>query len=67
MSEWIYPKDLADGKVEGFPKISLSTQVEARRKRQITYSKAGRNVVYKREWVETWLEKNIRKAQPKAE
>jgi hypothetical protein len=52
MSEWIYPKDLADGKVEGFPEISLSTQVEARRKRQITYSKAGRNVVYKREWVE---------------
>jgi len=63
MSEWIYPKELAEGMVEGFPKISLSTQVEARRHRKITYAKTGKHVVYRREWIETWLTNNIRQAK----
>jgi hypothetical protein len=65
MSEWIYPKELAEGRVDGFPKISLSTQVEARRHRKITYTKTGKHVVYKREWIEEWLNNNIRNAKPK--
>lgn len=67
MSEWIYPKDLAEGLVPGFPRISYSTQVEARRKRKITYTKVGKHVVYKREWIEEWLNNNIREAKPKAD
>lgn len=44
MSEWIYPKELAEGRAEGFPKIPLNTQVEARRHRKITYTKTGKHV-----------------------
>ena len=64
---WIFPKDLAEGNIEGLPKMSIQLQNSLRKSRKLTYSKLGRNIVYKRAWVEKYLESNIRKAQPKAE
>lgn len=66
MNEYIYPKQLADG-VADLPKIPLSTQVSARRKGKITYTKIGRHVVYTRDWVLEYLENNKREANYKAE
>ena len=65
MDEWIYPKDLAEGTVLGLPKMSITLQNNIRRLKKITYTKLGRNCVYRREWIETYLNSNIRKASPK--
>ena len=62
-SLWIYPKDLADENVVGLPKMSIQLQNSLRKSRKLTYSKLGRNIVYKREWIEEYLEKNTRKAE----
>lgn len=68
MSIWITPKDLENSMNEanGLPKIPINTQNILRSKKLITYTKTGRNVIYKREWIEEYLENNTRKAQPKA-
>jgi len=59
---WITPKEIAKG-IEGLPKIPINTQNVIRSKKMITYSKVGRKIVYKREWIEDYLERNIRKAK----
>jgi len=64
MDEWITPDDLknATNAAKGLPKIPINTQNILRSKKLITYTKTGRNVIYKRVWIEEYLEKNIRKA-----
>ncbi len=57
--------DISKG-LDGLPKIPINTQNILRSKKLITYSKIGKNVVYKREWIEEYLENNIREAKPKA-
>ncbi len=68
MSKWITPKDLENGTNEamGLPEIPINTQNILRSKKLITYTKTGRKVVYKRKWIEEYLDSNTRKAQPKA-
>jgi len=61
-STWIYTTDLAEG-IEGLPKLNLQLQNTLRMKRKITFSKIGNRVVYKREWVEEYLNNNTRKAE----
>jgi len=65
MSNWITPEDLKNSLNEaiGLPSIPINTQNVLRSKKKITYSKVGRNVVYKREWIEEYMEKNIRRAK----
>lgn len=65
MSQWIYPNELANGDVTGIPKISIALQNNLRRLKRITYTKLGRNCVYKREWIEEYLNGNTREATPK--
>jgi len=61
MSIWITPRDLSNG-INDLPKIPISTQNFIRSKKLITYTKVGRNVVYKKEWIEEYLENNVRNA-----
>ena len=65
MSNWITPKDLSLG-IDDLPPIPISTQNFLRSQKKIQYTKAGRSVLYKKEWILDYLNSNIRKAQPKA-
>lgn len=62
---WIYQNDLQDG-IEGLPKIPKTTQAKARKKKELKWVKIGREIVYKKEWVEEYLERNIRNVKQKA-
>ncbi|MDD3466826.1 MAG: hypothetical protein PHE67_06700 [Campylobacterales bacterium] len=42
--------------------ITAKLQVTLRHKRKIQYTKIGRDCVYKREWIEEYLERNVVKA-----
>ncbi len=59
---WVSPKELAAG-AYGFPKLSIQFQNKLRKNKEITYAKLGRNVVYRKEWIEAWLSKNVSKAK----
>ena len=61
---WIFPKELAAG-VYGFPKLSIQFQNKLRKNNEITFAKLGRNIVYKKAWIEEYLERNMRKAKSK--
>lgn len=64
MSQWIYPNELANGDVTGIPKISIALQNNLRRlKGSLTQSLD--ETVYKREWIEEYLNGNTREATPK--
>jgi len=60
---WIIPKDVADG-INGLPPIPIKTQNTLRSKRKIKYAKVGGRVVYKAEWIEDYINKNI--CEPRA-
>lgn len=63
MSEsWATTKDLLNGYM-GYPQISLQTQSNLRRDGKIQYVKLGRNVFYKKEWIEEYINSNIRPVQ----
>jgi len=64
MFTWITTKELADG-IDNFPKIPIITQNNLRTKKKIQYTKIGRNVYYKKEWIEDYLNSNIRPATAK--
>ena len=64
MSEWITPKDLSQG-TEDLPPIPINTQNFLRSQKKIQYTKVGRSVFYKKEWILEYLNKNMRKAKPK--
>lgn len=61
MKNWISTKELANG-VDNLPKVSTVTQNNLRTKKKIQYTKIGRNVYYKKEWIEDYLNSNIRLA-----
>jgi hypothetical protein len=59
---WVTPKELASG-IYGFPKMSIQFQNKLRKNKEITFAKLGRNIIYKKEWIEEYLERNMRKAK----
>lgn len=63
---WISTKDWADGKYN-LPSMSEETQNYIRSKKRIQYTKLGRRVVYKKEWIEDYINSNIREAITKQE
>lgn len=62
MELWISPKELAQGNF-GFPKISITTQTNLRARKKITYVLVANKVLYKKEWIEDYLNANIRPAK----
>ncbi len=62
---WIYQNDLEEG-IEGFPKIPKTTQAKARKNKELEWLKIGREIVYKKEWIEAWLDSNIRSISTKS-
>jgi hypothetical protein len=56
---WISPNELAQGKFE-FPKISKTTQANLRARKKITYVLVANKVLYKKEWIEAYINANIR-------
>lgn len=59
MEQWISTKDLNLG-LNNLPKISIITQNNLRTKRKLQYTKIGKNVYYKKEWIEDYINSNIR-------
>jgi len=66
MNNYIYQKDLADG-TNNLPKIGKSTQAIARKKGKLQFTKIGRHIVYKKEWIEDYINANIRPAKTSQE
>lgn len=66
MEQWISTKDLDLG-LNNLPKISIITQNNLRAKRKLQYTKIGKNVYYKREWIEDYINSNIRPAKTSKE
>lgn len=56
---WIYQNELEDG-IDGLPKIPQITLAKARKNKELEWIKIGREIVYKREWIDAWLTANIR-------
>lgn len=46
--------------VFGLPPIPINTQNVLRSKKRVQYTKIGRNVYYKKEWIEEYINSNIR-------
>lgn len=59
---WITTKELANG-IFNFPQIPIVTQNNLRAKKRIQYTKIGRNVFYKKEWIDEYINSNIRPIQ----
>jgi hypothetical protein len=57
---WLTTNDLALLGFNGYPSISLQTQNNLRRSGKIKYIKLGRSVYYKHEWIEEYINSNIR-------
>jgi len=55
--EWLSKAD-----VEKEYKLKDTTQAHLRHARKIQYTKAGKEVIYKRRWIEEYLERNTREA-----
>ncbi len=64
MPQWITPDELAHGMAD-LPPIPITTQNNLRAKQKLTYTKVGTRVLYKKEWILEYLNKNMRKAKPK--
>lgn len=62
---WITTKEWEDGEYN-IPKKTETAQAYIRTKRKIQYTKNGKKVIYKKEWIMDYLDSNIKKAQPKA-
>lgn len=63
---WLYQDDLANG-INGLPKISKTSQAKIRKNKLLKYIVVDRHVVYKKEWIEDYLNSNIREAITKQE
>jgi len=61
--EKYYTADELEKGIDGLPKINKTTQRNLRLHRKITYTKSGRNCVYKKEWIEAYLDSNIVEAK----
>jgi hypothetical protein len=62
---WIYQNDLEEGIIDGLPKVPKTTQAKARKNKELKWLKIGREIVYKKEWVEAWLNSNTRSVNTK--
>ncbi len=61
MKIWFTNDDLTSGEYEHiFPVFTKQTLQALRSKKKISYSKRGREVVYKKEWIDAYLESNTR-------
>ncbi|MFA5502424.1 MAG: hypothetical protein WC253_07295 [Sulfurovaceae bacterium] len=58
----ITPEMLSQG-IDGLCKISKTSQTYLRNSKKLTYTKILRNVYYKREWIEDYINSNIRPAK----
>ena len=45
--------------IEDLPPISQTTLRNLRQKRKLKYTKIGNNCVYKKEWIEDYINKNV--------
>ncbi len=50
MDNWIRPEDWQNG-LHDLPKMKIATQNYIRSKKRIKYTKNGRNVIYKKQWI----------------
>lgn len=55
-------EDLEHG-IDGLPSISTVTLRNLRSSKKIKYTRIGRKTYYKKEWIEDYLNSNIRPAQ----
>lgn len=58
MSKWIRVSELAEG-IDEFPPLSIQSQRNLRLKNKIKYTKLGKYVLYKKEWIEDYINSNI--------
>lgn len=56
---WISPQELSEGK-NNLPAIKITTQNHLRTQRKLKYTKVGKDVMYKVEWVVKYLDSNVR-------
>lgn len=52
---WIYQDELAQG-IVGLPRMSATTQYKKRKAGLLKYIKVDMHIVYKKEWIEEYLE-----------
>jgi hypothetical protein len=62
MNTWISPATLSKG-LNDLPPIKISTQNHLRSQRKLKYTKIGKEVMYKKEWVLEYIDTNIRETQ----
>ncbi|MDD5159094.1 MAG: hypothetical protein PHI47_03510 [Sulfuricurvum sp.] len=63
MEEKYYTSDEVEKGIDQLPKISKTTLRNLRMLRKITYTRVGRHCVYKKEWIEAYINSNIRSAK----
>lgn len=61
--EGYYSSDDLESGVEGLPVISKVTLRNLRSSKKIKYTRIGRKTYYKKEWIEDYLNFNIRPTQ----
>lgn len=61
--EVYYSSDDLENGVEGLPLISKVTLRNLRSSKKIKYTRIGRKTYYKKEWIEDYLNLNIRPVQ----
>ena len=57
-NKWLTPKEVT----EKYPLLTERAQAQLRHRRQITYTLCAGKVIYKSEWVEEYLTRNMVKA-----
>lgn len=57
-NNWLTVEDVA----RLYPLLSERAQVQARYKKQLSYTKCAGKCIYKREWIEEYLMRNMVKA-----
>ena len=62
MDTWVSPEILSKG-LNDLPPIKISTQNHLRSQRKLKYTKIGKEVVYKKEWILKYIESNVREVQ----
>jgi hypothetical protein len=58
MNDWVTTFDLLNG-YNGNPPISTQTQNNLRKNKKIQYLKIGRNIFYKKAWVDDYINSTI--------
>jgi len=66
MDDWVTPLEWENG-IQNIPKMKRNTQNYLRSKKRVKYTKSGRSVIYKREWIMDYYRANTSHVAPKAE